>query len=107
MPHLSDVRVDTVTASSGALNLRADQRQERHAAVHALPDRGLGISAIADVLGIDRKTVRHYAHAPTPADPARDKPFPPLPRAERRHSSVKHSLKSATLCDPRVPGYDG
>ncbi|MFD3940033.1 ISL3 family transposase [Streptomyces sp. NPDC058611] len=48
--------------------LRAVQRRERHTAVHALFDKGVGISAIAEALGLDRKTVRRYAHAATPED---------------------------------------
>lgn len=48
--------------------LRAVQRRERHAAVHALFGKGVGISAIAEALGLDRKTVRRYAHAATPED---------------------------------------
>lgn len=39
----------------------ANQRA-RHAAVHELLARGLSISAIARTLGLDRKTVRRYAH---------------------------------------------
>jgi transposase len=52
---------------------RAAQRRERHAAVHALLANGVGISAIGETLGLDRKTVRRYAHAATPEDlaPAR------------------------------------
>jgi len=53
--------------------LRAVQRRERHAAVHTLFGKGVGISAIAEALGLDRKTVRRYAHAATPEDlPAGD-----------------------------------
>ncbi|WP_225851282.1 ISL3 family transposase [Streptomyces sp. HPF1205] len=48
--------------------LRAVQRRERHAAVHALFGKGVGISAIAEALGLDRKTVRRYAHAASPED---------------------------------------
>ncbi|WP_308250603.1 ISL3 family transposase [Nonomuraea rhizosphaerae] len=47
---------------------RAATRRERHAAVHALLDKGVGISAIAQALGLDRKTVRRYAQAPSPQD---------------------------------------
>ncbi|MEV8099832.1 ISL3 family transposase [Kitasatospora sp. NPDC085879] len=46
--------------------LRAVQRRERHTAVHALYDKGVPIQVIAEVLGLDRKTVRRYAHADTP-----------------------------------------
>ncbi|WP_273700067.1 ISL3 family transposase [Actinomadura graeca] len=48
--------------------VRVSQRRERHAAVHELRAKGIGISAIADALGLDRKTVRRYAHAATPED---------------------------------------
>lgn len=48
--------------------LRAVQRRERHAAVHDLFGKGVGISVIAEALGLDRKTVRRYAHAATPED---------------------------------------
>lgn len=46
--------------------LRAIRRRERHAAVHALYDKGVPIRVIAETLGLDRKTVRRYAHAATP-----------------------------------------
>ncbi|WP_370100486.1 transposase [Streptacidiphilus sp. MAP12-20] len=46
--------------------LRAIQRRERHAAVHALYDKAVSIQVIAETLGRDRKTVRRYAHATTP-----------------------------------------
>ncbi|WP_329375938.1 ISL3 family transposase [Streptomyces sp. NBC_01351] len=49
-----------------AQGLRAIQRRERHAAVHALHDKGVQIQVIAETLGLDRKTVRRYAHAATP-----------------------------------------
>ncbi|MBV7697387.1 ISL3 family transposase [Streptomyces sp. TRM70350] len=48
--------------------LRAIQRRERHAAVRALYDKGVQIQVISEVLGLDRKTVRRYAHAATPED---------------------------------------
>ncbi|MEO3978112.1 ISL3 family transposase [Streptomyces sp. CAU 1734] len=47
---------------------RAIKRRERHAAVHDLHDKGVQIQVIAEILGLDRKTVRRYAHAATPAD---------------------------------------
>lgn len=43
--------------------LRAATVRQRYADVHALFDRGVGVSRIADQLGLDRKTVRRYAHA--------------------------------------------
>jgi hypothetical protein len=43
---------------------RASTRR-RHAAVHELYGKGVGISRIADRLDLDRKTVRRYAHAAT------------------------------------------
>lgn len=51
-----------------AEGLRVIQRHERHAAVHALYDKGIQIQVIAETLGLDRKTVRRYAHAATPDD---------------------------------------
>jgi transposase len=48
--------------------LRATKCRQRHAAVHALYDKGVGISAIAAALRLDRKTVRRYAHAATPEE---------------------------------------
>jgi transposase len=48
--------------------LRSIKRRERHAAVHALYDKGIQIEVIAKTLGLDRKTVRRYAHAATPDD---------------------------------------
>ncbi|WP_328834710.1 transposase [Streptomyces europaeiscabiei] len=44
------------------------RRRERHAAVHALYDKGVPIQAISETLGLDRKTVRRYAHAATPEE---------------------------------------
>ena len=49
-----------------AEGLRAIRRRERHTAVHALYDKGVPIQVIAETLGLDRKTVRRYAHAATP-----------------------------------------
>ncbi|MGX1364778.1 transposase [Streptomyces canus] len=46
--------------------MRVIRRRERHAAVHALYDKGVPIQAISEALGLDRKTVRRYAHAATP-----------------------------------------
>lgn len=51
-----------------AEGLRVIQRHERHTAVHALYDKGIQIQVIAETLGLDRKTVRRYAHAATPDD---------------------------------------
>ncbi len=51
--------------------LRAIKRRERHAAVHDLYDKGVQIEVIAKTLGLDRKTVRRYAHAATPDDASR------------------------------------
>jgi transposase len=66
---------DAVEASTAAdavqepmEGLRAIKRRERHAAVHALYDKGVQIEVIAKTLGLDRKTVRRYAHAATPED---------------------------------------
>ena len=39
--------------------------RDQHAAVQALYARGLGLRAMARELGIDRKTVRRFAHATT------------------------------------------
>ncbi|MFJ9251118.1 ISL3 family transposase [Streptomyces sp. NPDC101776] len=48
--------------------MRVIRRRERHTAVHALYDKGVPIQAISETLGLDRKTVRRYAHAATPED---------------------------------------
>jgi transposase len=45
---------------------RASNTRQRHAAVHALLAKGLGIKAIARQLQLDRKTVRKYARATNP-----------------------------------------
>ncbi|MFI5642755.1 ISL3 family transposase [Streptomyces goshikiensis] len=47
---------------------RVIRRRERHAAVHALHDKGVPIQTISETLGLDRKTVRPYAHAATPEE---------------------------------------
>jgi transposase len=44
---------------------RAVNTRQRHAAVHGLLDKGVGITAIAETLRLDRKTVRRYASADT------------------------------------------
>ncbi|CAM4309016.1 transposase [Nocardiopsis rhodophaea] len=49
---------------------RAVKRRQGHAAVHALLDKGVGISAIAEARRLDRKTVRRYAKAARPQDMA-------------------------------------
>lgn len=51
-----------------AEGVRAVQRRERHAAIHKLFDKGVGIYAIAKALGLDPKTVGKYAHAATVED---------------------------------------
>ncbi|MFD7408686.1 ISL3 family transposase [Streptomyces sp. NPDC059866] len=43
---------------------RASTTRERFAAVQELHGKGVAISRIAELLGLDRKTVRKYAHAP-------------------------------------------
>jgi transposase len=43
----------------------AARMRDQHAAVQALAARGLGLRAIARELGVDRKTVRRFAHAAT------------------------------------------
>ncbi|MGD3112473.1 ISL3 family transposase [Streptomyces sp. YGL11-2] len=78
---LTEPTEDTTAAATGqgadaaaeempapAEGLRAIKRRERHAAVHALYDKGVQIEVIAQTLGLDRKTVRRYAHAATPDD---------------------------------------
>jgi transposase len=45
--------------------LRAANTRLRHAAVHDLLDKGVGITAIAEALDLDRKTVRRYTKADT------------------------------------------
>ncbi|GAV38253.1 ISL3 family transposase [Streptomyces acidiscabies] len=51
-----------------AEGMRVIRRRERHAAVHALYDKGVPIQTISETLGLDRKTVTRYAHAATPED---------------------------------------
>ncbi|MEU1276706.1 ISL3 family transposase [Streptomyces sp. NPDC005799] len=72
-----DATADTVAMEAGTAadnvpepleGLRAIKRRERHAAVHALYGKGVQIEVIAKTLGLDRKTVRRYAHAATPDD---------------------------------------
>ncbi|MFG2919765.1 ISL3 family transposase, partial [Kitasatospora sp. NPDC048298] len=43
---------------------RASTTRERFATVKELYGKGVGIGRIAELLGLDRKTVRKYAHAP-------------------------------------------
>ena len=45
--------------------LRAANTRQRHAAVHDLLAKGTAVTAIADALGLDRKTIRRYANADT------------------------------------------
>lgn len=45
--------------------LRAANTRQRHEAVHDLLAKGAAITAIAEALGLDRKTVRRYANADT------------------------------------------
>ncbi|WP_435224262.1 ISL3 family transposase [Streptomyces sp. Tue6028] len=54
--------------SAPPAGMRVIRRRERHAAVHDLYDKGVPIQAISEALGLDRKTVRRYAHAATPED---------------------------------------
>ncbi|MFJ2240359.1 hypothetical protein [Streptomyces sp. NPDC087859] len=56
--------------------LRTIKRRERHAAAHALYDKGVQSEVIAKTLGLDRKTVRRYAHAATPEDASSREPSP-------------------------------
>lgn len=53
------------SALAGLDGLRAANTRARHAAVHDLLAKGVGISTITDTLGLDRKTVRRYARAET------------------------------------------
>ncbi|MFI0242033.1 transposase [Streptomyces sp. NPDC016845] len=48
--------------------MQAAQTRRRHAEVHALYDKGVGIERIAAQFGLDRKTVRRYAQAATADD---------------------------------------
>jgi len=45
--------------------LRAANTRQRHEAVHDLLGKGVGVTAVAEALGLDRKTVRRYAKAAT------------------------------------------
>lgn len=51
-----------------AEGVQAAQTRRRHAEVHALYDKGVGIDRTAVQLGLDRKTVRRYAQAATADD---------------------------------------
>ncbi|MFC9916645.1 ISL3 family transposase [Streptomyces sp. NPDC127197] len=75
-----DTTADTAVVKAGTAaddvlepmeGLRAIKRRERHAAAHALYDKGVQIEVIAKTLGLDRKTVRRCAHAATPDDASR------------------------------------
>ncbi|WP_256370996.1 transposase [Micromonospora sp. KC207] len=46
----------------------AARTRDRHAAVHELRRAGVNINAIAENLGLDRKTIRRYAQAETADD---------------------------------------
>ncbi|MFJ9448607.1 ISL3 family transposase [Kitasatospora sp. NPDC101235] len=69
-PTTSTTAEPTVTKDDDAPQpvegLRAIKRRERHAAVHALYDKGVQIQVIAETLRLDRKTVTRYAHAANP-----------------------------------------
>jgi transposase len=71
-PTAGDTAEPTVTeaddTSEPVEGLRAIKRRERHAAVHALYDKGVQIQVIAETLRLDRKTVTRYAHAATPEE---------------------------------------
>ncbi|WP_190814214.1 ISL3 family transposase [Saccharopolyspora pogona] len=54
---------DTKPAPQELEGKRAANTRARHAAVHELLAKGVGTSAIAESLGMDRKTVRRYAKA--------------------------------------------
>ena len=56
--------IATATVPPPESRLTARMR-DQHAAVQALYARGLGLRAIARELGVDRKTVRRFAHATT------------------------------------------
>ncbi|WP_160573828.1 transposase [Actinomadura physcomitrii] len=93
--------------------VRVAKRRERHAAVHELLGKGAGISAIAEALGLDRKTVRRYAHAVAPEDlaPARGgrrgtrvDPFLPYLH-ERRKQGCTDAARLFT--EIRERGYTG
>jgi transposase len=91
---------------------RAAQRRERHTAVHALFDKGVGIYAIAKALGLDPKTVGKYAHAATvedvpTSDGHRDTPIHPyLAHLHRRWN--EGCTDAARLCaEIRELGFRG
>ncbi|BCJ65737.1 ISL3 family transposase [Polymorphospora rubra] len=92
---------------------RAARTRQRHAAVHELRVKGVGISAIADTLGLDRKTVRRYAHTTTaeelltqPAHPGGKTLQPYLAHLHRRWN--EGCTDAATLhAEIREQGYRG
>ncbi|MFI6475970.1 ISL3 family transposase [Streptomyces sp. NPDC050516] len=66
--------VATPTRASGEETPYRRKIRERHRDVQALFQRGLTIDAISARLGLDRKTVRKYAKAPTAASLMRERP---------------------------------
>ncbi|WP_419995028.1 ISL3 family transposase [Streptomyces boninensis] len=67
---LPEIDAAASTPPAAKEGLRVIKRRERHAAVHALYDKGVQIQVIAETLGLDRKTVRRYAHAATSEEAA-------------------------------------
>ncbi|WP_173166052.1 ISL3 family transposase [Phytohabitans suffuscus] len=93
--------------------LRVRRTRERHAAVHALREQGLGAYTIARRLGLDPKTVHRYADAATPEDllspngTARDSildPFKPY-----LHQRITEGVAGTNqlLAEIRAQGYKG
>jgi transposase len=100
-------------APSTAVGRRVTNTRQRHAAVHALLAKGLGIKAIARQLQLDRKTVRRYARAaspeqllgPNPSSPSgRLGPFKPYLQARCAEGVTATSM---LLDEIRARGYRG
>jgi hypothetical protein len=53
---------------------RAETTRQRWADVHALREKGIGMTAISHALNLDPKTVRRYARAGTAAELLTDIP---------------------------------
>ncbi|MFE3781098.1 ISL3 family transposase [Amycolatopsis sp. NPDC059090] len=86
-PALDAVTQPEAPISDPADGRRTELTRQRHAEVHALWDRGIGITAISKALNLDAKTVRRYARAE---------------RAEELLTQVARR-RNRSRCLPRIP----
>jgi transposase len=91
----------------------AARTRERHREIHDATARGLTITAISRTLRLDRKTVRRYATAPTPAQLIPDAPAtrpglldPHLPYLHQRWADGVRSTQRLHQ-ELRARGYTG